>query len=148
MSDEIRPALTSEEWRDVQAGTPLTFLSDNGLQVVDAGDGTKFYVRVDANAKTFTNDDGSRWVVAEIDRWDTEGLAQLAAMLLSHLPGGHPLKITREDASLVRSAGDAATDHMREHYGYPEHETPAAMVQERDVILRLAAKLVALLPPN
>ncbi|ODS99868.1 MAG: hypothetical protein ABS52_19495 [Gemmatimonadetes bacterium SCN 70-22] len=135
MADEIRPALTPDEWFDLERGKQLTFLSDDGLQVCDAGDGTKFYVRLSPRAKTFTADDGASWGVAEIDRWDTDGLAQLAAMLLSHLPVGHPLKITHRDVELVR----ALVRYVNRDEDDPELCGPGEA---------LAAKLAALLPPG
>ena len=121
---KIEPALTPEEWAEVREGGALTFLSDESLRVIDAGDGIKFVLANDDHAPDW----------AEVDSWDTAGIVGLAALLLNALPDGHPLKLTRADVLLIREAVADLGD-----YGEP------AMCKR---LLNLAAKIEALLPPE
>jgi len=150
MSDTIQPALTPQQWRDVISGEPLTFLSEGMLQVCDAGDGVKFYMLQCLYPKTFTDEDWQRWTVAEIDSWDSDGLAQLAAVLLNALPDGHRLKPTREDVTALRAmlALDPHDRADNDGDGYYDPRQSAAMQRALSGIERVAAKLAALLPPE
>lgn len=114
MSDEITPALTPEEWQALdEDGTivrgSFEISALGALRLVSYG-------RAD-----------------ECTALDFAAAPALIAILNDDLEAGHPLKITRQDAQLIR---DIAEDY--EHRGITAHEE----------LLALAAKLAALLPPE
>ncbi len=119
MSNEIKPALTPDEWQIVgKSGT----IYREGIEIGILGALCMVAYPSDGRAVSLGDD----------------AAPTLIAILNENLDGGHPLKITREDVALLRYLADYHRTLTRFEDVYePEPR-----------IARLAIKLSALLPPE
>ncbi len=129
MSEEIRPALTPEEWEE-----PSVY--SIGREEVDGDvDAMRVGIRVEQNREA-----GTRYLVGWNENSDYpyesviqgEKIAKLVAIANHALPDGHPLKITREDVKEMEIASYLLDGEGR----------------DGAAIAAIAAKLAALLPPE
>lgn len=78
-------------------------------------------------------------------RWETEELPRIIAFANHDLPDSHPNKFTREDVRVLREEGDDLVGYAS------DAETPEEWERQKhngSVLLRLAARIEALLPPE
>ncbi len=124
MSDDLKPALSAEEW--AKPG------NEYGQRMFDIGDN---YVVLTPD-DILVNSDGSA-SYPECQAVGRENIPPMIALLNYALPDDSPYKITRADVKELREIGEAyAAEHFSGH------------IENGESILRTVQKLAALLPPE
>lgn len=137
MTDDIRPALNAEQWQHLEfsAGAPPWFFGFIPKEATEDGrlcGQVVGVLRLSFGAGRFEN-------------VPAEGLAPLIALANHALPDSHPNKFTREDVRVLREEGDDLVGYAS------DAETPEEWERQKhngSVLLRLAARIEALLPPE